>query len=630
MIINEVKKDVQVSGEFKTSGFKIQTNSKAFEILSSNIYTHKERAVIREISCNARDAHIATGHNEPIKVHLPTKLEPWFSVRDFGIGLSDEDVRSIFTTYFCSTKTSSNDFVGALGLGSKSPFCLVDSFTVVSYFNGKKSTYSCYKDENSEPQISLLTQDETTERNGLEVSMSIEDSIIHEFEEEAIRVYSYFEVTPNINKQSVIDSIESRKNRYSFYGDGFAFDPNGRHGNTKAVMGGVAYSIPSRYDSFNCDGYIVFEMGEISFDAGRESLSLDKKTIDAITRRSKEIKDKATENAIALIEKEQTHFKRLIKSRELMSLGFVDGLKIRDAYENPVCEDIEVFNRGWRSTDHSHVERLPLPTDGKSVEYYRYKPRFSSRIKEYIKGFNQKTVVLLTDQQIKDTKIDQDILLDLETIPKVVRHGSSSSRSTVRVFTYRGDRYYRDADKWNECDIENNSDLKVYVEISRYKPVREDSFYRLDNSIQTIEAITGKPCTIYGVKTCFLKTKEFKNGNWIEYSEHVRQLVKQKASNIVFFTPPNDNDISDTLITELPNDFSEEMSSINVMRKKYDENFWLYQKAIGLNIPVTADDSLKKAVDRLKEKYPMVFILNKWNIRENIETIKEYMKGVDK
>jgi len=103
MIINEVKQDVQVSGEFKTSGFKIQTNSKAFEILSSNIYTHKERAVIREISCNARDAHIAAGHNDPIKVHLPTKLEPWFTVRDFGIGLSDEDVRNIFTTYFCST-----------------------------------------------------------------------------------------------------------------------------------------------------------------------------------------------------------------------------------------------------------------------------------------------------------------------------------------------------------------------------------------------------------------------------------------------------------------------------------------------------------------------------------------------
>ena len=133
MIISENKQDVTVNGSFKTSGFKIQASSKAFDILSSNIYQNKVRAVVREISCNAVDAHTAAGNPDPIKVHLPTTLEPHFSVRDFGIGLSDEDVREIFTTYFCSTKTSSNDFVGALGLGSKSPFCLVDSFTVTSY-----------------------------------------------------------------------------------------------------------------------------------------------------------------------------------------------------------------------------------------------------------------------------------------------------------------------------------------------------------------------------------------------------------------------------------------------------------------------------------------------------------------
>ena len=629
MIINEVKQDVQVSGEFKTSGFKIQTNSKAFEILSSNIYTHKERAVIREISCNARDAHIAAGHNDPIKVHLPTKLEPWFTVRDFGIGLSDEDVRSIFTTYFCSTKTSSNDFVGALGLGSKSPFCLVDSFTVISYFDGKKNTYSCYKDENSEPQISLLTEDETTEHNGLEISMSIEESRFESFEEEAVNVYSYFEVTPNINKENVISRIGTEKDRYSFRGDGFAFDPDGRYGNTKAVMGGVAYDIPGSHDQFKTDGYIIFKMGEISFDAGRESLSLDDKTIAAIKARSEEIRNNATQNAFDIIEKQDTPFKKLLTSRSLCSLSFVDSSKIRNSYENPVCENIEVYDRSWRSTEYSLVERLPLPRNN-NVEYYRHKPRFSTRIKQYIKSFSNKTVVLLTDEQIKKTKIDEDVLMDLDTLPKVVKHGKSSDRSTVRVFTYRN-RGYRNSDKWIESDVENNNELKVYVEISRNKPVEDDgSFYSLDRNISRIESITGKNCEIYGIKTSFLKTKEFKDGNWISHKDYLHGLIKEKVSNTTFFSRPSNTDILDVLLKNLDDNFSQEINTIKSMYKNYKENLELQDLSRYHGVDIDIDDSFKNAVEELKNKYPMVFITDKWDIKDNIEIIKEYMKGIAK
>lgn len=61
-ILSNDKRDVSVSNDFKTSGFKIQASAKAFEILSSNIYTNKVRAVIREYNCNAYDAHVAAGN----------------------------------------------------------------------------------------------------------------------------------------------------------------------------------------------------------------------------------------------------------------------------------------------------------------------------------------------------------------------------------------------------------------------------------------------------------------------------------------------------------------------------------------------------------------------------------------
>ena len=145
MILNEAKKNVVVSGDFEQTNFKLKADPKAFNILSDKIYTNKVKAVIREISTNAYDAHVAAGNDEPFDVHLPTDLEPWFSVRDYGTGLSHEDCMEIYTTYFHSTKTDSNDYVGALGLGSKSPYSIADSFTVTSWFNGEKRVYSAYK-----------------------------------------------------------------------------------------------------------------------------------------------------------------------------------------------------------------------------------------------------------------------------------------------------------------------------------------------------------------------------------------------------------------------------------------------------------------------------------------------------
>lgn len=54
------------------AGFKIKTSNVAFDILSSGLYANKIRAVIRELSCNAVDSHIAAGKsNTPFLVRLP-------------------------------------------------------------------------------------------------------------------------------------------------------------------------------------------------------------------------------------------------------------------------------------------------------------------------------------------------------------------------------------------------------------------------------------------------------------------------------------------------------------------------------------------------------------------------------
>lgn len=134
MIINTAPtNEASLSNVKETGQFRIRNSAKAFSILSSGLYANKIRAIIRELSCNAYDSHVAAGKStEKFLVHLPNTFEPYFSIRDYGTGLSHDQVVNIYTTYFESTKTASNEFIGALGLGSKSPFSYTDNFTVVA------------------------------------------------------------------------------------------------------------------------------------------------------------------------------------------------------------------------------------------------------------------------------------------------------------------------------------------------------------------------------------------------------------------------------------------------------------------------------------------------------------------
>ena len=69
------------------------------------------------------------------------------SVRDYGPGLSHDDMFRVFTRYGRSTKRDSNEVVGMLGIGSKSGFAYADTFTVVSRHGGRVRTYVAALDE---------------------------------------------------------------------------------------------------------------------------------------------------------------------------------------------------------------------------------------------------------------------------------------------------------------------------------------------------------------------------------------------------------------------------------------------------------------------------------------------------
>lgn len=105
MLIKEEAREIERFSITNEKAFSIKATGKAFKVLSSSLYKDKIRAVIRELSCNAYDAHIAAGKKDiPFLIHLPNPIEQFFLIRDYGTGLSQEDVENIYTTYFESTR----------------------------------------------------------------------------------------------------------------------------------------------------------------------------------------------------------------------------------------------------------------------------------------------------------------------------------------------------------------------------------------------------------------------------------------------------------------------------------------------------------------------------------------------
>lgn len=275
----------------------------AFKILSSQIYNDKISAIIREISCNAADSHVEAGNEEPIIVHLPTRMEPTFKVQDMGTGIPHDKIMEIYMTYFGSTKQDANDVIGGLGIGGKSPLSYTDQFMVENVYDGIKSTYVVFFNEEHVPDVSRLSESKTDAPNGVTVSVPVKEGDVHEFSRKAQNIFKWFEKKPKITGAeidvSTPDPVHASElfqlyNRYDL--------PK-----NSVIMGGVVYALEDM-DALKTDimqkmvmdnGNILipFEIGELEVSASREGLSMTFDTQEKLNKRISQI-EKEFINAI--------------------------------------------------------------------------------------------------------------------------------------------------------------------------------------------------------------------------------------------------------------------------------------------------------------------------------------------
>lgn len=492
-INNTIERIGNVSNEAQ---FRMKTSQKAFQILS-DLYSDKPLAIVRELGCNAMDSMVVAGKgDQPFHIHLPNSLEPWLTIEDFGTGISHEDIYNIYTVYFASTKTNTNSQIGCLGLGSKSPFCYSDNFSVTSTHNGVRRIYNAYFNEEGTPAIALMSTENSSESSGVKIQIPVKNTDFNEFAVAVHKAFRFFDVKPTVSGGKVEWNTESPL----FQADDWAFYEkmaDRYHGESFAIMGGVTYPIntyqvrddgDNEYHQMLRNGLVLkFAMGELDFTPARDDLSYTPMTIKAIHEKLAKVKAELPVKVTEIIDKKDTLLEAIratiffIEKFYFLNMNRV-GIKKDDVkvtwkgidiseplgFFKKLAPNLQVFSkRSWHRRKISISVQPDLATD---TEWYvnDLNKGGERRVRAYLSD-SGKTVMMfsMTDyDNLLKNNFAEDMFKKVSTLPsptvqrKVRSNGTVVQKAKEDITIYVLSDYHKE--KWESKVIEPSEDLPKY------------------------------------------------------------------------------------------------------------------------------------------------------------------------
>jgi len=540
--INTIERIGNVSNEAQ---FRMKTSQKAFQILS-DLYSDKPLAIVRELGCNAADSMTAAGKaDQPFHIHLPNSLEPWLMIEDFGTGISHEDIYEIYTVYFASTKTNSNSQIGCLGLGSKSPFCYSDNFSVTSTHNGVRRIYNAYFNEEGTPAIALMSTENHDASNGVKIQIPVKSTDFNDFINAVQKAFRFFEVKPTISGGKVDWGMENPL----FKADDWAFYEkmaDRYHGESFAIMGGVTYPISTHqvrdeegeYHQMLRNGLVLkFAMGELDFTPARDALSYTPQTIKAIHDKLAKVKKELPVKVTEIIDSKDTLLEAIratlffIEKFYFLNMNRVgvkkDQVKITwkgiditepTGFFKKLAPNMELFSK--RAYHRRKISVSTQPQFGSEIEWFVNDMNRGGerRVRSYISD-SGKTVMIFTStdyDNLINNKFTVDMFKMVSTLPsptyqrKVRSNGTvvQKAKEDITVYTF-GEMH---KDKWDSEVIEPSESLpKYYI-------VKETDGWGLRLKLNGIKVLSSKGelvniLTAFGIlrdDVCMVSSREEK------------------------------------------------------------------------------------------------------------------------
>lgn len=383
--------ELETSASFVTKAFSLGDQKVIMTLLRSKLYSYPIRTICQEIMSNARDAHREVGKPEvPIVVTIPNNLDPTFKVQDFGPGISPARMWDVFVQYGNSTKRADNVQTGGFGLGAKSPFSYVDSFSIVTVTaeNGKmvRREYCAYIDPTQIGAMSVVKEEVTDEKQGTTIVIPCKPGDERSFVEGVRGVSNYWAVRPEI------------KGRTDFRWDEVTFNYKANDGSwgvalkddSRIVLDGIPYRMQldllypgvSDWDknedrSFAKHGLHLFlPGGSLKVTASREDLDYQPEVIFAIKEYIKKARKDIEVVVNDQISMAKTWWEACVAARMARSnMGWIDvnqhtwnGLKLRETISSDRCSKFWRFERVRSKHKSSGQHNVYISVDVMVVE----------------------------------------------------------------------------------------------------------------------------------------------------------------------------------------------------------------------------------------------------------------------
>lgn len=577
-IVSETK--VELSDNFKSQYHSIDKDALPHiqKILRKSLYSNPIGSLIREIVANAVDSHISVGKKpSEIEIQVPTDLIPEFSVKDYGVGLSDSQMFGLYSKYGSSTKRDSNDFVGWFGIGKFSPLSYCDSFFVITTDGKKKRIYNIFVDESGLGKIIRMSEEACEEKTSVEVKIAVSPSDISKFFQEIHCFFSFWREKPVFLNQQ----ISFKEQTVFAEGDGWRYIKNG---DSRIVMGCVSYPFDVyQIESFDASvgaknvfskGFLVeFPIGSLDVSASRESISYSNAVKKTITEKLHSILDKIKEGLVNEIINQPTFFEACALFHEYFGLygkfsvlrnkvGKIvrNGREIKDnlfEFDSKQINVTEYRKKYSYRRNKTILEKNDIYSSFESKKENNFHYVFNDGVKCVDRRMNKalekdsNLVFVLIEEAEKggfdkfkaESGFDAPII-NLSSMPydPIVRRKRNSAPSNGYEFTPSYCDYYSlrsssrlNKDAWSPVKIDSNEEAGFYVEaetnLVNFCGVKETirDFSLIIKQFKSFFNIPDLPIYTFSERN-LKKVKE--NENWTKLDDFVKEKYQEYKNSL--------------------------------------------------------------------------------------------------